>query len=303
MKRSKEWRGILYAILGGIMWGFSGTCGQFIFSHSHLRSDTVTVIRLLGAGIILCSYNALRDRKAMAGIWSEPKDVARLVLFAVAGLTSCQYCYLEAIRHSNSGTATVLQYSGILLIMVVTCILNLRLPSARELAALVMVLTGVFFLASHGDPGTMVLSRPALVWGMFASVSLMLYSMLPGYLLPKWGSIIVTGYAMLIGGIVLAVGTRAWKARPDWNPPVIAATAAIVLLGTVIAFNFYLKSIELCGPIKASMVACIEPVVAAVISAVWLKTSFAGFDIAGFIMILGGVLLVSSARSSDPDPS
>ena len=41
------------------------------------------------------------------------------------------------------------------------------------------------------------------------------------------------------------------------------------------------------------MIACVEPVVAAILSAVWLKTAFGIFDITGFVLIIGGVLLVS----------
>ena len=188
----------------------------------------------------------------------------------------------------------MLQYCGIIPIMIVTCLLELRLPARREMAALIVVLLGVFFLACHGNPGSLAISRPALLWGGLAALALMLYTMLPGYLLAKWGSVIVTGYAMLIGGILFALATRAWTVRPDWSPRLIAATAAIVLLGTVVAFNFYLKGVELCGPVKTSMIACVEPVVAAVLSAVWLKTAFVPADLAGFTLIIAGVLLVSS---------
>ena len=291
---SKEWKGILFALAGGTMWGFSGTCGQYIFANSNIQADTVTVIRLLGAGILLCLYNYIRQGRKILAIWREPKDVIRLILFATVGLTFCQYSYLKAISYSNSGTATVLQYCGIILIMIVTCFLGLRLPAMREMAALIAVLLGVFFLACHGDPGSLAISRPALLWGGLAALALMLYTMLPGYLLAKWGSVIVTGYAMLIGGILFALATRAWTVRPDWSPRLIAATAAIVLLGTVVAFNFYLKGVELCGPVKTSMIACVEPVVAAVLSAVWLKTAFVPADLAGFALIIAGVLLVSS---------
>ena len=304
---SRQWKGMLCALLGGTAWGFSGTCGQYIFSHSNMQADTITVIRLLGAGIILCLYNFLRENVKMRTIWKEPRDVLRLVLFAVIGLTSCQYAYLQAIRYSDSGTATVLQYCGIILIMLVSCVRNRRLPSVKEAAALIMVLLGVtalathgrlgaFLSSTHGKLGVLAISRPALFWGGMAAIALMLYTLLPGYLLPKWGSTMITGYAMLIGGVVMGLLTRAWSASPDWSPSIIGATSAIVLLGTVIAFNLYLKGVELCGPVKASMIACVEPVAAALCTALWLGTTFTRMDIVGFVLIIGGVLLVSAAK-------
>ena len=104
---------------------------------------------------------------------------------------------------------------------------------------------------------------------------------------------------MLIGGIVLAVAFRIWEKSWDFDLHIVLALLAMVILGTVIAFSFYLQGVADIGPVKASMLACIEPVVATVISALWLGTEFAPIDLLGFALIIGGCLLVSMSGEKD----
>ena len=107
-------RGFLFALFGGILWGFSGTCGQYLFTFEDLDSEWLTVTRMLFSGIILLGVSAISHREEMTAVWKNKKDAIRLVLFAILGLTNCQYMYLTAIAYSNAGTATVLQYLGCL---------------------------------------------------------------------------------------------------------------------------------------------------------------------------------------------
>ena len=289
----RKTRGIIFTLAGGTLWGFSGTCGQYLFSFEEIDPAWLTVTRMLWAGVILLALSFARHRDAMTGILKDPKDRLRLIIFAVLGLTSCQYTYLVAISYSNAGTATVLQYLGPALVMIVSCFLSKRLPSRRELFAAALAISGTFLLATHGNPGSLAVSPEALFWGLSSAVALMLYTMLPASIISKWGSTVVTGYGMLIGGIFLFFSTGYWNCHVTFHMPLFLGVAAIVLLGTALAFTLYLQGVSDIGSVKASMLACIEPVSATVISAVWLKTSFASADIAGLLLIIITVLLLS----------
>lgn len=118
-----------------------------------------------------------------------------LVVFGVCGLWVSQYTYLTAIQYSNSGTATVLQYIGPVLIMAVTCVRTWQLPNRIEVAAIVLTLLGVALLATHGDPSSLVISPKGLTWGLLAAVGFLLYTTLPVGLMQRWGNLAVTGGA------------------------------------------------------------------------------------------------------------
>lgn len=94
--------GMLVTLLGGILWGFSGTCGQYIFQQEAASSQWVTCVRMLGAGVVLIALGLAKQRRSYAAVWRDKKDAAGLLLFAVLGLMFSQYTYMTAISYSNS---------------------------------------------------------------------------------------------------------------------------------------------------------------------------------------------------------
>ena len=128
---NKGVRGVICTLTGGIFWGFSGACGQFLFANYNIDSSWLTAIRMISAGVILTLFSLLRMRRQALGIWQVRRHAVQLVIFAVLGLMFCQYTYLTAIAHSNAGTATVLQYLGPVLIMAAVCLINRRLPDKK----------------------------------------------------------------------------------------------------------------------------------------------------------------------------
>ena len=274
LNKSKTARGIFFTLAGGTMWGFSGTCGQYLFTYKNLDSAWVTVTRMICAGIILLVLAFIKQRKEMKEIMQDKRDRRQLFIFSIFGLMFCQYSYMTAISHSNAGTATVLQYLGPVLIMIVSCFMAKKLPSGREVFAIILAVAGTFLLATHGNIHSLVISNLGLAWGLLSAVALMSYTMLPEKIIGRWGSTVVTGYGMLIGGIFLFFATRYWTVRVTFDLGTVLGLAAIVLIGTALSFTLYLQGVSDIGSVKASMLACIEPVSATVISALWKKSRF-----------------------------
>ena len=288
-------RGVACAALGGVCWGFSGTCGQYLFSRFEVSSLWLTFVRLLAGGILLTAPALLRHRESVKGILRDPKDLLRLICYGICGLLLCQYAYMTAISYS-AATTTVLQNLGLLIVMGFTCLRNRRLPSRREELALVLALAGVYLLATGGDPGHMALSPKGLFWGLAAAVAVALYTLLPQSLLSRWDRDAVIGLGMLIGGVFLNVAARSWTFSVSLPVQGWLAVGTIVLLGTAVAFSLIMQGIVDLGPAKASMLASTEPVSATVFSALWLGTSFSVTDLIGFAAITTTVFLLARSE-------
>lgn len=293
MKKNKTLRGMCFAAIAGVFWGFSGTVGQYLFSQRDISSEWLTIVRMIAGGAILLLVSLFSDRRALTGVWKTGKDGVRLVLFAVLGMMTCQYTYLTAIFHSNSGTATVLQYLGQLLILGYTCIRALRLPTKKETGAVLLALAGAFLLTTHGDLSTLALSREALLWGMAAAFTLMLYTLIPGDLIARFGSPVCTGYGLLIGGIALLLLTRGWRFSVKIDGTVVLCMALIILVGTVLAFTMYLQAVSDIGAVKACLLSCLEIVSATLFTVFWLGTTLTAEDILSFVLITCMVLLLA----------
>ncbi len=286
-------RGALCALSTGICWGFSGTVGQYLFTEKGVDRGWLTIVRLFGAGVVLLVYAALRCRGELFTVWKDKRDALRLVAFSVLGLMSCQYTYLAAISYSNAGTATALQYLGQAIIMAVVCIRARRLPTLREGAALLLAMSGVFLLATHGRLDTLVLSPDALLWGLLAALALTLYTLLPGDLLKRYSAPVCTGFGMFIGGAALFLITKGWTLTQPLDLVVVLGAAEIAVVGTALAFTLYLRAIADIGSVNASLLICTEVLFAVLCTAVWLKTHFAAEDVVGIALIVVMAILLA----------
>ena len=280
--------------MGGIGWGLSGTCGQFLFSYSNAAPLTVTIYRLIFSGLLLIAINLVRHPQGMLDIFKDWKTVIHLVVYGIFGVGFCQLSYLSAISYSNSGTATVLQSSGIILVFIIASIMQHKAPRGLEYLCLALVMGGVFLLATHGDISHLYLSDEGLFWGAAAAVAVALYTLLPGKLMGRFGTSLVLGYAMLLGGLVLFAVSGDARILTDTRPVTLLSIAFIVIVGTAMGFGFYLTGVGLCGPKKASMISSVEPVVATLTSFLFLHTSFMPMDLAGFASVILGCVLLSA---------
>lgn len=286
-------KGTLSTIMGAICWGFSGACGQFLFQNYNLNSNWLTSIRMVVAGIIMCFYMILKEKKEFFNIWHNKRDSIQLVLFSIIGLMLCQYTYLTAIKYTNAGTATVLQYIGPVFIMIYVCIVSFRLPEKREVIAIITAVIGTFILATHGNIHSLVISEKGLFWGLASAFSMMLYTLIPSKIISKYGTVKIIGYGMIIGGLFLSIITGIWNINVNLDFLGVIMVGIISVIGTLVAFSLYLYGVSVIGAVKGSMIASVEPVSATVFSVLWLKSSFGVIDFIGFIFIMATVFILS----------
>ena len=292
-KAQKNLRGIVCTLTGGICWGFSGACGQYLFQNYTIDAFWLTAMRMLCSGTVLLFFLLLRQPASLKPIWHHKKDVRQLFLFALIGLLSCQVTYLKAIEYTNAGTATVLQYLGPLLIMLYACCKSRRMPSPKEAIAIFLALLGTFLLATHGNIEHLVISTQGLFWGLCAAIGLFFYTLLPTGIIATYGSKVVTGYGMFLGGLCLSLVLRLWAIPIPLDLKGYFALFAIIIIGTLAAFTLYLQGVQDIGAVKASMIASVEPVAATIFSALWLHSTFSLLDFVGFLCIITTVFLLA----------
>ena len=121
----------------------------------------------------------------------------------------------------------------------------------------------------------------------------MLYTLLPGDMMERYGVGVCTGYGMLIGGVVLFFLTRAWRIHVALDLETALGVAVIALLGTALAFRLYLQGVHDIGGVRASLLAGTEPLSAALTAGVWLGTPFVLQDLLGLALILAMAAVIA----------
>jgi drug/metabolite transporter (DMT)-like permease len=86
----------------------------------------------------------------------------------------------------------------------------------------------------------------------------------------------------------------------DAAVPVWGAMAWIVLLGTVAPFFLLLLALRVLSATVVSIVAMLEPVVAALVGWMWFSETLNPVQLAGMAAVLVGILLAQTARDVEP---
>ena len=103
------------------------------------------------------------------------------------------------------------------------------------------------------------------------------------------------GWGMLISGIGLTPFVRPWTLVEDitWDWQCIGCIVVVIIFGTVMSFSCYMEGVRLIGGSKASLLASVEPLTATAMSVIFMHVAFSGMDLAGFVGIIAGVIILS----------
>jgi len=283
------------AVVAATLFGVGGTFAQFLFQHRGVNIDWLVTMRLLGAGGVMLLISAVRQGRDVLDIWRH--DASAVILFGLVGMMPVQYTYMAAIDASNTATATVLQFTAPAMVALWLALVGRRWPDRRELAAIALAMLGTFFLVTHGRFGMLSITPLALFWGLASAVAAAFNSIQPAQLLRKYGSSLVGGWAMLVGGVALSFIHAPWRVQGSWDATAFVFLAFILLFGTLAAFYLYIKALKLIGAQKSILLTCAEPLSAAVLSVWWLGLAWGAMDWLGTACILVTIVLLAREQS------
>ncbi len=294
-------RGVASAFAGACAWGLSGAMIQFIFSRYEISPLLMTAFRMLGAGALFLIVLIARRREQLHAMLADADSRRRLLVFGSLGLFANSALYSTTVLHTNAGTATVMQTSSAALLLALACLRVRRLPSARELAALICALAATLLIATGGRPGTLALSPAGLAAGCAMVVATAFYIAYPAPLFARWGSLAVTGVGMAVGGISALATCLVTGAVSAGLPAIDALGIAMIVLNIVIgtfgAYGLYLHGVSIVGSVNGSMIGAVEPVSATLFSALWLGTAFGWADWVGLVLMVACVTIIAGQES------
>lgn len=288
---SKNYYGILLVLIAALAWGLGGVSGQYLFSKHNVTSWWLISVRMLLGGIIFLGYDYFINK---TDIFDLIKNHTREVVgFAFGGLLGAQLFFYWCIELCNAATATVIQYTAPIMIMVWSVCKSKRAPGIREILGTIGALTGVFLIATHGRLDSLAISFQALVTGLISAIGYALYSILPVDLIKKYNTLTVVGWGHIIPGIFLCSITSPWHIPGQWDGNALLAFIFLILGATVVSFGFYLSGMRIIGPVKASLLCCAEPLSSIFFVVTFLGTKLENMDYVGMLCIIFTVSILS----------
>ncbi|MFC3420214.1 DMT family transporter [Salinicoccus hispanicus] len=306
---SKHIRGLIFVLIGATLWGIGGTAADYIFRNTPVTVEWYVAFRLTVSGIILLAAYWLFSRKQQP-VRLDRRTLAMLVIYSLFGMTMVQYSFMAAIGHGNAAIATVLQYTGPIYIILWLVIRKFSKWSYADGLIIIAMIAGVILLATDGNFSALIVSPPALIWGLISGVALSYYTLHAQILLYRLHPLQLVGGSMFIGGIVMNFIHPLWQfdREFEWTAALIMILLLSVMIGTTLAFLLYISSLKHISSKEAGILGTLEPASAVVSSVLWLNISIGWYQILGIAIILGIALFISVGRKDKtnkediPDP-
>ncbi len=295
-----------------VLWSLNAVVAKVVLESADLSSMRLAEVRATGAALILVVAVALWRP---ANLRTNRRELGFLAVFGILGLAFVQLFYFVGIQRLDIGIALVINYLAPVFVAlwarfyvhepvrrrlwlaIALCLLGLSLvvelwggssslDSVGVLACLVTALAyaGYVLMAESSlERGRDVYSL--LAWG-FSFAALFWAVFQPWWTFPVGD---VDGSVPLLGRF------------DDVSLPVWLLVAYIVVLGTVVPFIFLVSALHHVPATRVTIIAMLEPVLAAIVAWIWLGEELAAVQIAGGLIVLVGVVLAQTARADTRD--
>jgi drug/metabolite transporter (DMT)-like permease len=286
----------LLAVWGTVLfWGLSFVSSKTIL-NSGVPPMTMVCIRFIIATVVLNIFLRRFDPSARL----RKKDILPLVVSGAFGVTIYFFFEARGIKLTSASHASLI----IAVIPVVTLLAEVVFYRARvsllTIAGVVLSVVGVVFVVwrpGSGGQGGVSLAGDLFMFG--ACISWVIYIILSRNLHKRLSDIAITAYQSLFGTIFL-IPLALLEVR-QWVPITLVAglnLAYLALFCSALSNFLYVYSLSRLGPVAVSPYINLIPVVGVVGGVVLLGETLFWTQIAGGVVILAGVLIVSRKQRS-----
>ena len=294
MTNSLRKKGILLAVSGATLWGINGTFADVVFSRLAAPVEWVVGTRLLVAGLIILLYAKFKLKQPVGAIWQQTKDFWALIAFSLIGMVSCQYLFFLSIGANGAGLATILQFTSPIIIYMYLVMRREKTVFMQEILYILLVFLGVFLIVTKGQLGQVAVNLSGLVIGLGSALGVAFYTLQPRRILAEYGSPIVVGWGMLLGGGLFQLIHPIWQPGFSLDWQAILYMAFIIVIGTALAFSLFLASLTYIEASLSNILAAFEPLVANILTALLLNQQWTPVQILGILLVIVFVVLFAN---------
>ena len=275
-------------LLAAALWGIIGLWNRRLMAGGLSPTGIVTV-RNFGGMALLCAVFAVKDRSVFRVKRQHLKyffgtGVISVVLFTI--------CYFSCQKICSLAVASILLYTAPSFVVLLSALLWKEPVTKGKIAALLLTLVGCAMVCGVFSGGVSV-TLAGILLGLGAGFFYALYSIFGRYALAHYSSMTVTVWTFLFAGpasLVLLRPADLAAMTGDISMPLTAL--CLVVFSTVLPYIFYTAGLAKVESGKASIMASLEPVVAALTGVMVYGEPMTALTAAGILCVLGGVAIL-----------
>ncbi|MEO7267684.1 MAG: DMT family transporter [Knoellia sp.] len=296
--------GLILVVVSSAAFGSSGAFAKSLLTAGWTPAGVVTW-RVGFAALVLVPVAIW----ALRGRWSLlRRNAGQVIAFGAVAVAGCQFAYFNAVETLSVAVALLLEYLGIVVVVGWMWARHSHRPSRLTLAGVGLSVAGLVLVLDVFSG--IQISWAGVVWGLIAAVGLATYYVTSGHehedSLPP---LALAGFGLGVGAVLLVVASAtglidygtarasveiAGLTTPWWVP-----VAELALVAAALAYGVGVIGTRLVGATVASFVGLSEVLFAVLIAWLLLDELPGWIQLAGGLLILGGVVAVRLGESSE----
>lgn len=291
--------GLLAALASALCFGTSGAVAKPLLATGW-SSGALVFLRVGGAAAFLLIPALI----AMRGRWRNLRgEWPRLLLYGVVSGAMVQVAFFNSVALIDVAVALLLEYTGILLVVVVVWVRTRKAPARLTLFGMIVAICGVVLVL---NPAGGAQDWRGVLWGILAAVGMatfFLVSAAPTRLPPVafvCFGLTIAAACLGIGGLTGPLPFTFATADAAFSFGVVPWWVAVLELALIAAAGAYLFGFiaaQRLGATATAFATLIELLVAVLWAGVLLGEVPSGLQMVGGAVLVGGVLAVQLDRA------
>lgn len=295
--------GYFYVILAALMWAVSGSSGKFLFQQGITPLQLVQ-IRVTLASVVLFIWLFFRHRSLLV---ISTKDIFYFVVLGVMGMAMVQFTYFFAISKIKVAAAILLQYLAPALIALYSVVFAREKLTRLTMFAILGATAGCYLVVGAYNLDLFSLNKMGVIGGLCAAVSFAFYSVYGERGMRQYSPWTVLFYALFASALFWNMAHFIWSGAPPafsslrehYSAIQWAWIIYIVVLGTAVPFGLYFEGISLIRSTRASITATLEPIMAGVVSYLFLGETMQPLQLLGGGLVITSVIILQLRQEYD----
>nr|WP_325237773.1 EamA family transporter [uncultured Oscillibacter sp.] len=277
------------AILAAALWGVIGLWNRKLMAAG-LSPYSIVVVRNLGGMALLLLFFAVKDRSVFR---VERRCLKYFFGTGVVSVLLFTVCYFSCQKLCSLAAASILLYTAPSFVVLLSAALWKEPVSGKKLLALLLTLLGCACVCGVFDRGLSV-TLPGILLGLGSGFFYALYSIFGRYALAHCPPLTVTVWTFLFAGPASLVLFRPAElgAAFGGNPSLLGTALVLAAFSTAAPYILYTWGLARIEPGRASILASLEPVVAALTGILAFGEPMSPATVLGMLCVLAGVTIL-----------
>ena len=285
----KKYLSYFYVILGGACWGFMGLFNRMLAAANATMGDRL-VIRNTGA-LVLMSLLFLCINRQVFRI--QPRHLPIFLGSGILSIVGLSWVYFSCQMLCSLAMAAVLLYLAPSFVVLASAVLWKEKLTPRRALSVLLALLGCA-LVSGIIGGDLTVSAKGLLLGIASGLCYASYTIFAHYGLQHYGSYTMIYWTVVVAGLTSLLWLNVPSLTAVFSQPKgVIGALGLVVVATVLPYFFYTKGLEGVESGLASVIANVEPVVAALVGIFVFHESPTVWTVLGILLVLVAAVILA----------